>query len=126
MARNLIIIIFSSIFILNCSDKNSDQKKSKDARDSFSKIDKKDQALFTKEERKKRYENSLAISKENKSSLKNNVTYNGYGSKSKTKKDNLKQKTNSSKRTKKKASYLNNSENSAAGQNFITLPYSTN
>ena len=40
MARNLIIIIFSSIFILNCSDKNSDQQKSKDARDSFSKIDK--------------------------------------------------------------------------------------
>ena len=53
MARNLIIIIFSSIFILNCSDKNSDQQKAKDARDSFSKIDEQDQALIAKEERKK-------------------------------------------------------------------------
>ena len=123
MARNLIIIIFSSIFILNCSDKNSDQQKSKDARDSFSKIDKKDQALFTKEERKKRYENSLAISNENKSSLKKNVTYNGYGSKSNTKKNSVKKKINN--KEKKKASYLNSPGNSA-NQNLITLPYSTN
>ena len=125
MARNLIIIIFSSIFILNCSDKNSDQKKSKDARDSFSKIDKKDQALFTKEERKKRYENSLAISNENKSSLKKNVTYNGYGSKSNTKKNSVKKKINNTEKKKKKASYLNSPGNSA-NQNLITLPYSTN
>ena len=125
MARILIIIILTSIFILNCSDKNSDQQKSKDARDSFSKIDKKDQALFTKEERKKRYENSLAISNGNKSSLKKNVTYNGYGAASKTKKNNTKKQINITGKKKKKASYLNSPGNSA-NQNLITLPYSTN
>ena len=125
MTRNLIIIILTSIFILNCSDKNSDQQKSKDARDSFSKIDKKDQALFTKEERKKRYENSLAISNGNKSSLKKNATYNGYGAASKTKKNSTKKQINITGKKKKKASYLNSPGNSA-NQNLITLPYSTN
>lgn len=125
MARNLIIIILTSIFILNCSNKNSGQQISKDARDSFSKIDKKDQTLFTKEERKKRYENSLAISNGNKSSLKKNVTYNGYGAASKTKKTSAKKQINITGKKKKKASYLNSSGNSA-NQNLITLPYSTN
>lgn len=125
MARNLIIITLISIFILNCSDKNSGQQISKDARDSFSKIDKKDQTLFTKEERKKRYENSLAISNGNKSSLKKNVTYNGYGAASKTKKISAKKQINITGKKKKKASYLNSPGNSA-NQNLITLPYSTN
>ncbi|MFL2603447.1 MAG: hypothetical protein ACJ0PP_00760 [Flavobacteriaceae bacterium] len=125
MIRNFITITLVILFAHNCAADKSEQNQSKNARDSFSKIDKKDQALFTKEERKKRYENSLAISNGNKSSLKKNVTYNGYGSKSNTKKNSVKKKINNTEKKKKKASYLNSSGNSA-NQNLITLPYSTN
>ena len=72
-----VIILFVSILInFSCGDK---EKSSNSAEDAFAKIDKKGETLFTEEDRKKSYEKSIALSNERNTSLKKNVTYNGYG-----------------------------------------------
>tara|TARA_S200000501_G_C20609786_1_gene649766 strand:+ start:324 stop:680 length:357 start_codon:yes stop_codon:yes gene_type:complete len=72
-----VIILFVSILInLSCGDK---EKSSNSAEDAFAKIDKKGETLFTEEDRKKSYKKSIALSNERNTSLKKNVTYNGYG-----------------------------------------------
>tara|TARA_X000000950_G_C13646800_1_gene549952 strand:- start:317 stop:673 length:357 start_codon:yes stop_codon:yes gene_type:complete len=76
-----VIILFVSILInFSCGDK---EKTSNSVEDAFAKIDKKTETLFTEEDRKKSYEKSISLSYERNTSLKKNVTYNGYGAKPK-------------------------------------------
>ena len=97
------VLIF---FLSSCAEKNNTDS-SDNAVNSFAKIDKKNESLFTKEDRKKSYIDAISEADKNRNSLKNNVAYNGYGaaaanskkssSKSKNKetsKASIKKKTN--------------------------------
>lgn len=111
-----VILIFVS-----CSEKNSNQTSSDEVLNAFSKIDAKSQNLFTQEDRKNNYKNSVAVNIDKKSSLKKNVSYNGYGSNSVKQSDASKKKKSSSPKNKKNINY---SYKSKTPQTFST--YSTN
>ena len=85
MRFKIIVFILSSTFVISCDEnKNISNKNVEDA---FAKIDKKNESLFTKEDRKKNYQKSISAAEENKKSIaNNNVIYNGYGSSPKKKK----------------------------------------
>ena len=82
--------IFLIISILWSCNNNSAQNTSDNSENAFAKIDLKNSNSFTKEERRKAYNNSLNSISNKKALLKNNVTYNGYGASIKQKKKPLK------------------------------------
>ena len=70
-------------------------------------MDKKNESLFTKEERKRNYKESIATAEENQKPIDQKVIYNGYGynssNKSKSKTEIKKKKTSSKKKYKTSA-----------------------
>ena len=104
MKLKSITFIVSSLILVSCIE---NEKSSSSAEDAFAKIDKKTESLFTKEDRKKSYQNSVALSEEKSNSFKKNITYNGYGASVKNNKTNNKSKSelNSSSEKKKKVNY---------------------
>lgn len=113
--------IVTTLIFISCDEKNSKQSTSDEVIDAFSKIDAKSQNLFTQEDRKNNYKNSVAVNIDKKSSLKKNVSYNGYGSNSVKQSNTSKKKKSSSPKNKKKSDY---SYKSKTPQTFST--YSTN
>ena len=77
-----------TISIIGCGDTVNES--SGDIEKAFAKIDKKNESLFTKDARKRKYQESIAAAEENKKSNVNEAVYNGYGS---SKKRDKKSKT---------------------------------
>ena len=117
--KNHVLIGFFALVLLSCSSENKSSS-GEDVLKAFSKIDKKNENLFTQEDRKNKFKNSIVRNLDKKESLSKNVSYNGYGS-TPSKKDNTKNKTSKKNIKTKKVnySYQNNSP-----QTFST--YSTN
>ena len=114
--------IFLVIAILWSCNNNSAQNTSDNSENAFAKIDLKNSNSFTKEERRKAYNNSLNSISNKKALLKNNVTYNGYGASVKQKKKpNEKEVDEIKKPSKKKSAYRKDMLNSQ-----IYSAYSTN
>ena len=114
-------ILFVLVFtIFSCQEK---EKPSNSAEAAFAKIDMKNKTLFTEEDKKRSYEKSIALSNERNSSLKKNVTYNGYGASVNKNQHNSKSKKKSnSPKKKKNASY--SYKRSSSSQTYSA--YSTN
>ena len=110
-------------FFFSCEDSKSDASSSSKAEDAFSKIDKKSESLFTKQDRVNNYKKSIAKAESLNKSLKDNANYSGYGAtavnkkNSKTKKEKIKKENLS----KKKVNYGSKSINSQ-----VYSAYSTN
>ena len=113
--------ISMALIFVSCNEKSSNKTSSEEVLNAFSKIDAKNQNLFTQQDRKINYKNSVAVNIDKKSSLKKNVSYNGYGSNSVKQSDASKKKKSSSPKNKKKTNY---SYKSKTPQTFST--YSTN
>lgn len=94
MRKNSTLIILFIILLTACVEKGGELI-SKDAENAFAKIDKKNESLFTKDERKLKYRESIAAADENKKSYADDAIYNGYGSSSKKSKKNKQQIVNS-------------------------------
>ena len=123
MVKNLFFLILITSFIYSCGnqgDKNTVNDKSLEA---FQKVDNKKKVLFTKEDRQKKYEESIALRKKTRTSLAENVTYSGYGASSSTKKSTSTKKDKDVKESfqKKKIKYNSKSLNSQ-----VYSAYSTN
>lgn len=95
-----ILVLFIIIISFSCSEKNS--RISENAENAFAKIDKKNESLFTKDERKRSYKNSIAAAEENQKTNKESAIYNGYGSSKKNSKKNKIEIKNKKKSPKKK------------------------
>ena len=70
MVKNLFFLILITSFIYSCGnqgDKNTVNDKSLEA---FQKVDNKKKGLFTKEDRQKKYEESIALSKKTRTSFR--------------------------------------------------------
>ena len=81
MNSKILLSILSIILVMSCGENSS--KSSENIEDAFAKIDKKNESLFTKAERKKKYQESISAAEKNRNSVSNNdATYNGYGSSS--------------------------------------------
>mgnify|MGYP005750634681 CR=1 FL=1 len=93
MKINSILLVLLVSFIIACEEKGN--QSSVDAENAFSKIDKKNESFFTKEERKIKYRESIAAAEENKKSSDDDAIYNGYGSSLKKSKKNELKKVNS-------------------------------
>ena len=97
---------FSLVIAISFSCTNNSSS-ANDAENAFAKIDKKNESLFTKEERKRNYKESIAAAEENQKPIDQKVIYNGYGynssSKSKSKTEIKKKKTSSKKKYKTSA-----------------------
>ena len=79
MRSKILLFILSITLVISC-DENSN-KSSENIEDAFAKIDKKNESLFTKAERKKKYQESITAAEKNRKSISNSdATYNGYGS----------------------------------------------
>ena len=114
-------ILFVLIFtFFSCQEK---EKSSNSAEAAFAKIDMKNENLFTEEDKKRSYEKSIAISNERNTSLRKNVTYNGYGASSNKNQYNSKSKKKSN-TTKKKKSANYSYKKSSSSQTYSA--YSTN
>ena len=120
MTKFFSFFITVGLIFISCDEKKSNSN-NEEVLNAFSKIDAKSQNLFTQEDRKYNYKNSVAVNIDKKSSLKKNVSYNGYGSNSVKQSDNSKKKKSSSPKNKKKTNY---SYKSKTPQTFST--YSTN
>tara|TARA_B100000963_G_C22077811_1_gene430932 strand:- start:140 stop:493 length:354 start_codon:yes stop_codon:yes gene_type:complete len=116
--KKTIILFLALGYFYSCSERN-DSNSDSNVIDAFAKIDKKEEGLFTKEDRRKNYKNSLVNNLDKKESLEKNISYNGYGS-SKKKKEKNKAISLKSKNKKANYSYQTNS----APQTYST--YSTN
>ena len=120
-------ILFTTFLLMFIFCENSDKTKS-DFRDNseeaFAKIDKKNNGAFTKEDRRKAFNKSLSSMEKTKNSLKNNVSYNGYGANLTPKKTSIvsDNEVKPKKRRKKKSAY--SAPNSLNAQVFSA--YSTN
>ena len=122
MRLKSIIYLASTISIISCSgNKKSSANKAEDA---FAKIDKKSEALFTKDDRKKSYQNSIAIASEKNKSFKKKVAYNGYGASVKNIQPNLKSNKTSEAFSKKKESKKFSYKRTSSSQTYSA--YSTN
>ena len=116
------IYLVSFMFIVSCSGNgNSNDEKAEEA---FAKIDKKTEALFTKEDRKKSYQNSIAIVAEKSKSLKKNVTYNGYGASVKKNQPSIDSKKTTKASSKKKSGKSYSYKRTSSSQTYSA--YSTN
>ena len=105
-------------FFFSCEDSKSDASSSSKAEDAFSKIDKKSESLFTKQDRVNNYKKSIAKAESLNKSLKENANYSGYGATTVNKKSPKLKKENS---PKKKVNYGSKSINSQ-----VYSAYSTN
>ncbi len=76
--KNHILISFFALGLLSCGSENKNSS-GEDALEAFSKIDKKNENLFTQEDRKNKFKNSIVRNLDKKESLSKNVSYNGYG-----------------------------------------------
>lgn len=121
MSKYFSFFCIVTLIFISCDEKNSKQSTSDEVIDAFSKIDEKSKNLFTQEDRKNNYKNSIAVNIDKKSSLKKNVSYNGYGSNSVKQSNISKKKKSSNLKNKKKSNY---SYKSKTPQTFST--YSTN
>ena len=118
--KYILLTGFFVLLIFSCSDENKSIS-GEDALEAFSKIDKKNENLFTQEDRKNKFKNSIVRNLHKKESISKNVTYNGYGS-TPSKKQNIKINKKSTKNIKPKK--LNYSYQNSSPQTFST--YSTN
>ena len=112
--KKIIFLYLVLGYFYSCSQKN-DSNSDSTALDAFAKIDKKEEGLFTKDDRRKNYKNSLVNNLDKKESLENNISYNGYGSSKKKEEKKLK-------KINKKANY--SYQTNSAPQTYST--YSTN
>ncbi len=118
--KKIIPILLVLSLLYYCNEENN-SKTDSNVIDAFAKIDKKEEAFFTKEDRRKNYKNSLVNNLDKKESLEKNISYNGYGSsKKKKEKNKLTSLKLKSKNKKTNYSYQTNS----APQTYST--YSTN
>ena len=122
MRLKSIIYLASIISIISCS--GNKKSSANNAEDAFAKIDKKTEALFTKDDRKKSYQNSIAIASEKNKSFKKNVAYNGYGASVKKSQPNLKSNKTSKASSKKKDSKKFSYKRTNSSQTYSA--YSTN
>ena len=119
MSKAISLLFCLGLIFFSCGETaNNDED---EALKAFNKIDLKEENLFTKEDRRNNYKNSVSQNIYKKSSLKKNVSYNGYGS-SPTKKENATKKKKSNKNIKTKK--VNYSYQSSSPQTYST--YSTN
>lgn len=118
--KHYFLVGFFVFIFLSCNneDKNSSAG---GALEAFSKIDKKNENLFTQEDRRNKFKNSIVRNLDKKESLSKNVSYNGYGSTT-----SKKEKTTKNQKSKKniKNKRVNYSYKSSSPQTFST--YSTN
>jgi len=120
MYSKTIILLVPILAFVACLEK---EKTSNSAEDAFAKIDKKTESLFTKDDRKKSYQNSVAIAEEKSKSFKKNVNYNGYGASMKNNKSSSKsQKKSNTSEKKKNGNY--SYQRSSSSQTYSA--YSTN
>ena len=120
-------ILFTSILSMFVFCENSENNKSNlidKSEEAFARIDKKNIDAFTKEDRRRAFNNSVSTIEKTKKSLSNNVSYNGYGSSSISKKTTLanNSKVETKKQRKKKSAY--SAPNALNSQVFSA--YSTN
>tara|TARA_B100001057_G_scaffold338779_1_gene339512 strand:+ start:570 stop:935 length:366 start_codon:yes stop_codon:yes gene_type:complete len=115
----ILSIIFQLIFV-NCRSENNKSSESNKV-EAFKKIKQKSTSLFNKESRINSYKNSVANTKNLKSSLSKNDKYSGYGSskKDKTTKSEKNQKKSIQEIKTKKVNFGSKSSN-------VYSAYSTN
>ena len=121
MEKVLVLFFCISLFFSSCKETSSNNGEDEVLK-AFNKIDIKEENLFTKEDRKNNYKNSISQNLDKKVSLKSKVTYNGYGAKTnkKTNKTQSESSINSNSPSKK----VNYSYQSNSPQTYST--YSTN
>ncbi len=100
MSFKLTLFFMSIALLTACAEKVV--ATTSDAEKAFAKIDKKNESLFTKSERKRNYQESIAQAEENNKSNESDAIYNGYGSSPKKRK---KTEIKTTKTTKKKVTY---------------------
>tara|TARA_X000000950_G_scaffold257433_1_gene323895 strand:- start:665 stop:1036 length:372 start_codon:yes stop_codon:yes gene_type:complete len=108
MYKNLFFPLLIILFVFSCEEPINKNDSNEEALKAFSKIDDKSANLFTQEDRKNKYKNSVVRNLDKKESLNENISYNGYGSINVNKVDNnttTKNKTNKPKSKKKTYSY---------------------
>ena len=125
MFNNSILLTLLFLFFVTCesSDKTTSSLSDK-SEEAFAKIDKKNNDAFTLEDRRKAFNKSVSSIEKKRNSLKNNVTYNGYGTNTNPVKSSLaNSKVDTKKQSKKKKSIYNSSGQS---NSQIYSAYSTN
>ena len=116
---SLLILIF-----ISCQNPDKTNSSPSDkSEDAFAKIDKKYESSFTSEDRRNAYNKNLSSIEKTRNSLKNNVTYNGYGSNAAPKKTSLVESNAKSEKQPDKKSIYNYS---AQSNSQIYSAYSTN
>jgi len=124
MYNNSFLLTLLLLFFISCenSDKTSSSSNDK-SEDAFAKIDKKNNGSFTTEDRRKAFNKSVSSIENRRNSLKNNITYSGYGANTNSKKTNLlENKVETKKQPKKKSIY----SSSAQSNSQVYSAYSTN
>jgi len=119
MSKAISFLFCLGLIFFSCGETSNNDED--EALKAFNKIDLKEENLFTKEDRRNNYKNSVSQNIDKKSSLKKNVSYNGYGS-SPTKKENATKNKKSNKNIKTKK--VNYSYQNSSPQTYST--YSTN
>jgi hypothetical protein len=90
MFRNSIFFTLLFLLFIFCeSSVKTNSNLGDNSEEAFAKIDKKNNGAFTKEDRRKAFNKSLSSMEKTKNSLKNNVSYNGYGANSTPKKTSI-------------------------------------
>jgi hypothetical protein len=125
MFRNSIFFTLLFLLFIFCeSSVKTNSNLGDNSEEAFAKIDKKNNGAFTKEDRRKAFNKSLSSMEKTKNSLKNNVSYNGYGANLTPKKTSIvsNSEVKPKKERKKKSAY--SAPNSLNAQVFSA--YSTN
>ena len=124
MFKNLILLTSLLLLFISCenSDKTSSSLSDK-SEEAFAKIDQKNNDAFTTEDRRKAFNKSVNSIGKTRNSLKNNVTYNGYGANATSKKTSLVESNIKRKKQPKKKSIYSSS---AQSNSQIYSAYSTN
>lgn len=124
MFKNSILLTLLLFLSISCENSNKTNPSLSDkSEEAFAKIDQKNNDAFTAEDRRKAFNKSVSSIEKTRNSLKNNVTYNGYGSNATPKKTNLiESNIKSEKQPKKKSVY----SSSAQSNSQIYSAYSTN
>jgi len=115
------LILFFLVFITFNSCKESEKNNSttsSSAEAAFARIDKKNESLFTKEERVRSYQKTVSLSERDKNSTNKKVIYNGYGAAAKEK--NLEKNKNEPKQKKKKKYTYKRSSNQHTTSTYAT------
>tara|TARA_S200000501_G_scaffold259913_1_gene243921 strand:+ start:108 stop:479 length:372 start_codon:yes stop_codon:yes gene_type:complete len=123
MLRNYIVASSILFFILCENPDNAKTSLIDKNEEAFAKIDKKNNGAFTKEDRRNAFNAGISSIEKTKKSLEKNITYNGYGANSSSKKTSLvKSNIEREKKPKKKSIY----SSSAQSNSQIYSAYSTN